>query len=507
MDGWFRFLQEGGCRQCSTIVCRVRIAYNGHMGLPRNFRYSWEYPVLAGMIIVFLVIKVANMGYRLSDTNIYFSTAKALLSGRPLYTDVVFTNLPLWPYIAAAYVFVTGQQVLFFFATSFFEVIAITLLLYFLLRKMPLPPPLRLLLSASYLFSYLTLAGSDHQTGIYTATLLAVAAYYAYEEKRYAVSGMLAALMLMTKAHTVGIAAAIALHDILARRAASWRLLLGFCATLAIGMAPTLISSFDAFYRQVFGYSLIRPQSADRAEVAWFLLGRYWLFVLAFLGAMPVFKRIPLLMAICAAYIASMLLFHDPYLYYYNPVVPFLVLVLGHAYVYAAERFRHEMIPAAAGSLAALSILAHVSEYAPLISSYGKITEIEKLVAEVKKHDPAFLYGPMQFTTLISHVSGVRMLGGIVDTTYKMYDVGLYDATEYTKKVLSEKTMVITFGRVEYGIVNGAAQVVGVSTKHDRIYNVDQIVARCKVVYLHPLVFTPETNSLNLLTCYDPARE
>ena len=41
---------------------------------------------------IFLLLKLTNLGIRMSDTNIYFYTAYELLQGKILYKDIFFTN-------------------------------------------------------------------------------------------------------------------------------------------------------------------------------------------------------------------------------------------------------------------------------------------------------------------------------------------------------------------------------------------------------------------------------
>src|SRR3989344_2258851 len=86
----------------------------------------WIFVILG----VFLLVKADPFQIRISDTNIYFLTARQILEGRVLYKDIFFTNFPLFPYMSILYGFLTGWNLTYFFATPLVEIAIITLLIY-----------------------------------------------------------------------------------------------------------------------------------------------------------------------------------------------------------------------------------------------------------------------------------------------------------------------------------------------------------------------------------------
>lgn len=150
---------------------------------------------------LFLLLKVTNLGIRLSDTNIYFYTGYALLQGKVLYRDIFFTNFPLLPYASSLYYLLTFKQLSLFYFTAAIEAAITGFLLYQIVLKQTKQQLLATLSAAMYLFSFLLLATSEHQTGVFLASVFAVTSYYFFTEKRFLLTGIFIALALLTKAY------------------------------------------------------------------------------------------------------------------------------------------------------------------------------------------------------------------------------------------------------------------------------------------------------------------
>ena len=87
--------------------------------------------ILLIFFAIFLKIKLAYTAINFfTDTEIYFYTAYKLIHGQMLYKDIFFTNLPLFPYISAIYLFLTGGNIYGFYFTSSIEAVLVAVFIY-----------------------------------------------------------------------------------------------------------------------------------------------------------------------------------------------------------------------------------------------------------------------------------------------------------------------------------------------------------------------------------------
>src|SRR5690606_29145625 len=115
---------------------------------------------------------------------IYFYTGLQLLKGNMLYKDVFFTNFPLFPYVSSLYVLLSFKQLPLFFFTAVIEASLVGFLLYSIILKQTKHMLTATLSAMVYLFSFMILSTTDHQTGVFLASVFAVASYYFYTEKK-----------------------------------------------------------------------------------------------------------------------------------------------------------------------------------------------------------------------------------------------------------------------------------------------------------------------------------
>src|SRR3989338_5346813 len=129
------------------------------------------------LALPFFLLKLTNIGIWLSDTNIYFYTGYQLLQGKVLYRDIFFTNFPLLPYISSLYFLLTAGNLPLFFFTASIEAIFVGFMIYIIVLKENNSKLLALLASSVYLYSFIVLTTSNHQTGVFIASLFAVLSY------------------------------------------------------------------------------------------------------------------------------------------------------------------------------------------------------------------------------------------------------------------------------------------------------------------------------------------
>ncbi len=447
------------------------------------------------IVLVFLILyKSGNLGVRLSDTNIYFYTGYQLLQGKILYKDIFFTNFPLLPYLSSLYFLLTGGSINLFFLTPIIEICTVGFLIYFIVYKQHKSAYLAFLTSILYLFSFIVLSTSDHQTGVFFASIVSLTSYYFYLNKRYVISGAFLALALLTKAYFLPILLTFLTMIVIKK---NWKELLNFLigAGMAgiIVMLPSLIFAFPDFIKDVFQYSLTRSQGIGKSNIAWFFITHDFLLFVLMIFSIVNLKKNKFLGLMSIFGIVFFLLYQDIYYLYLNFMVPFLVLSFPGFYNSVQKNFNLQkaIIPTILIPFLLYNFIIYNSNFRNL----QKLSEVEKIVEAIKKENPKALYGVNDITPLLSYKSGVPLLNGVIDTNANIYRKGILNAQEMTKDAISQKALLVTHG------LNYPEQGVEESVT-DEIFDTKQVKKSCKLVKSFPVQMEGPQNRLNLLRCY-----
>ncbi|HLL60707.1 MAG TPA: glycosyltransferase family 39 protein, partial [Candidatus Nitrosocosmicus sp.] len=219
-----------------------------------------------------IVLKAGHAGIRLSDTNIYFYTSWLILHGKLLYKDIFFTNLPVFPYISALYVFLLGNLE-WYYLTATLEVIIVGLLIYFITKKrFKDKRNVALTCSFLYIFSFITLSTSDHQSGVFLSSILAMASYFFYIEKRYLLLGISLGITLTIKAYLLPIIIAFFLFLAIKESKNMLISLVSFLITIIIVLTPFVILAGPEFKTNILQYSLVRLPGLSKINIILFFI-------------------------------------------------------------------------------------------------------------------------------------------------------------------------------------------------------------------------------------------
>jgi drug/metabolite transporter superfamily protein YnfA len=452
------------------------------------------YIPIALLIITFIIIKSASFGVRLSDTNIYFFTGYKLLEGQVLYRDIFFTNFPLLPYLSSIYFLLTGGSLSLFFLTPVIEVSAVSFLIYLITKEKTGNTYLSITSSVLYLFSFIILSTSDHQTGVFFASLAAVLSYYFYLHKRFLVSGIFIALTLLTKVYFLPIFLALLTIFIIDRE---WkqvlRFIIGAVVTGIIIMLPTLIFAFSDFINNVFMYSLTRSQGIEKSGIIWFFITHdFLLFVLLLFNLFNI-KNNRFFGLVSLFGILFVFVYKDVYYLYLNFLIPFLALSFPEFYEFIQKNFHPQkaILPTILVPFIFYSIITYVNGFQDL----QKINNLSEITNAIKNENPKVLYGVNDIAPVLSYTSGVPLLNNIIDTNSNIYRKGILNAKKLTNDAIAQKGMIIAHGVYypEYGVEEAVV---------DEIFDKEQVKKSCKLVKSFPIKMEGPENRLNLLRCY-----
>ena len=170
-----------------------------------SLKYTWlkdkYFLIFLGVILLFLIINISQIGFKFSDENIYFYMGKLILQGQLPYQDFFFASPPLQIIIIAGFLTLFGSKIILLKLLPIFASIISSIFIFIILKKR-FSSLHGLLASTLYLFSFVVLTTTDHSTGIHLATMFLVIGCYLIYEKKYFLAGILVSLSLLTRLYS-----------------------------------------------------------------------------------------------------------------------------------------------------------------------------------------------------------------------------------------------------------------------------------------------------------------
>lgn len=442
---------------------------------------------------ILIILRLSNLSVRLSDTNIYFYTAYEILHGKLLYKDIFFTNLPLFPYISSVYLFLSKNNILFYYFTPTIEISIITLLMYYLVYKKTKEYMTALCAALLYLFSFMVLSTSEHQTGVFLASLFSIIAYFFWERKKYILMGIILACMLLTKAYFLPVAISFFLTLFIQKNyKILFKISLSFSLTICGILLPFLILSPNELYRDIVQYSLTRLAGVSKIDILWFFLTKDFLFFMLLVFNFFNFRKNIFFACISLFSILFFFFYTDTYYLYLNFLPPFLCLSLPLFLHFLKQQLHTQkfVFPTILVLFLSLNIILYMNTFRDL----GEISNIDLLTTTIQKYQPSALYGINDVTPALAYMTNTPLLNDIVDTNESIFRKKFLNADTLTADAIEQKAMIITHGasypeaNVEEKILNG-------------IFNKQMIQKHCKQVVSIPVFTEGVVNRVNLFSC------
>jgi hypothetical protein len=462
------------------------------MALPSNEEIMKRFLPILCIIVPFLLYKIFNLSIRLSDSNIYFYTGYQLLQGKVLYKDIFFTNFPLLPYISSLYFIILFGSLTLFFLTPALEASAVAILIYFLVQKQTKNPMLPALSSMLYLYSFIVLATSDHQSGVFIASLFAVISYYFFTEKKYVLTGIFIALALLTKAYFLPIIASYTAVLLLTKAYKPFaKLLTAALITTLVVLLPTLLFAYQDFIKDVFIYSLTRTQGVEKGRLIWFFLTHDFILFVALLFNFYLLTKKNFFGFVSLFGMLFFFIYQDIYYLYLNYLVPFLCISIPYLYQALEKNFKPNqyVLPSVIGIFILYNVFSYISGFRNL-----QKVDLSEMTKIIKKQNPKYLYGINSLTPALSYTSGIPLLHNIVDTNPNIYRKGFLSSKKMSDDAIKSNTLIIGEG-MDYPIYQTQELLIG------EIFIVDTIKKSCKNVASFPVQNEGIENRINLFSC------
>ena len=448
------------------------------------------------LILAFLAIKVANNGVRLSDTNSYFNVAYQISHGKILYKDIFFSNFPFFSYISSLYYFLSGKNISIFFFTSAIEIAITSFFIYLITYRKTKNYISSLTSSVIYLFSFIVLSTSDHQTGVFTASLLAVISYYFLQEKRISLAGIFIALSVFTKAYFLPIFLSFFAYIFIKK---GWKNSIQFGISFAITglivLLPFLILAPKQLIWDIFGFSLTRPAGLVKLDIMWFFITRDFILFFLLIFNLLNFRKNIFFGFVSIFSILFFFGYQDVYYLYLNFLAPFLCLSFYELYFFISDKFHPQrlVIPTIILVFVSLNLFTYTSPY---YRNLGKVENLDRITSTIISEKPDFIYGVNDITPLLIALTDIPALENINDAHEYLFMRGIYDKKLLTQKAIKTKTIIVTHG-ADYPDYNFRQDII------DNIFVKDDILKKCKIILSSPILQAEgPANRINLFRCY-----
>jgi len=446
------------------------------------------------VLLSFLIIKITNLGVRLSDTNIYFDIAYQITQGKIIYRDFFFSNFPLFAYISSLYYFLVGKNLELFFTTTVLEVITISSLIYYITYKKTKGYIVSFLSVILYIFSFIVLSTSDHQTGVFTASLFAVLGYLFLYKKNYFLSGLFVAMSLFTKAYFIPVTASFFVYILLKR---NFKNFLIFTITfIIIGLfivLPSLLLSPKEFIHDIFLFSLSRPAGTLKSDVLGFFIGKDFLFFVILIFNLINFKKNLFFSLISLFSIILFFYFQDVYYLYLNFAIPFLCLSLYEIYDFWTKDLKLEKIIIA--SVVIVFIVFNLFNYLSGYKDLEKISNFETMTKSIIQQKPKYLYGVNDITPAFFSITNLLPIDNVRDAHEYFFSKNALNKEALTNKAIHSKTIIISHGAY-YPDQNIDQKIV------DGIFDNNLVLKSCKLLASFPVQAEGVINRINLFKCF-----
>ncbi len=446
------------------------------------------------LLLLFFVAKITNLGVRLSDTNIYFDVAYQIFQGKLIYRDFFYANFPFFPYISSLYYFLVGKNIEFFYITSALEVIAVSSLIYYIAYDKTKNALVSFFSSIIYIFSFIVLSTSDHQTGVFTASLFAVLGYLFLHKKNFFLSGLFVSLSFFTKAYFIPIAISFFIYLLLQKNYKhTVRFVIAFIATGLVITLPFLFFAQKEFIDDIFQFSLTRPAGILKSDVAWFFISKDFLLFVILAFNIFNFRKNSFFALISVFSIILFFLFQDVYYLYLNFIVPFLCLSFYEFYIFWTEKLKFQKMII----LSVVTVFVIIGAY-NYFSSYRdlqKINGFRKIVQIINNERPNYLYGVNDITPALLNTTKVLPLENVRDAHEYFFSKKILDKEFLTNKAVNSKTIIISHGAF-YPYLNINEQIV------DGIFNKQLVLKSCRLLDSIPVKSEGIVNRINLFKCF-----
>ena len=406
----------------------------------------FRYIILFIFISIFLGIKLANNSINFfTDTETYFYTGYKLLHGQRLYTDIFFTNLPLFPYISALYFLLTRGNIYAYYFTSSIEATLVAILIYKIIYRETSDYLSSTISALLYLFSLVTLFITKGQSGIITASLFLVITYYFLLKKKYLLSGIFLSVCFLTKGYFIVVIPAFFLKVFILKDREKYYFYIGFLVLTSLVFLPFTFTSFKEIFAETVKFYVSKGAGIPKETILQYVFTYDPLLFLLFVYNILRIKKNLFFGTLCLFFLFYFIFSSGVYYLYLSMIVPFLCISYPSFYYSIQKRLQYQKYVLEPFVLVYILYVSLV--YLLSFSSSNKVNYFSEMINIVKKEKPSYLYGVSGLSAILAYETGTPLLENIIDTNEDLYKNNIYDGRKLTKKAIQQKAMLISVGR------------------------------------------------------------
>ncbi len=464
-------------------------------------RFPWikdKYSLgLIGILLIFAIIKISQIGFKFSDENIYFYMGKLMLQGQLPYRDFFFASPPLQIIIITSFLGLIGSKVLLLKLLPIFATITSSIFVFKIAKKAT-SSSYGLIASILYLFSFVVLTTTDHSTGVHLTTMFFIISLYLTSRQRFFLAGIFSAFSLLTRLYSAFAIIGIMLYLLIKNRKGLFKFISGLALTFIPANILLLIFFGKNYINSVFLYHFLKSQGISKLKIFSFFIRWDFIPVILSILAIPLKNKRKIALPLVAGTTISLfyLFYTDIYYLYLGLLVPTLAIIGSWTlYSFSKKIPRRIFVPILIIFLGFVMInntIFYLKDHAPT----AKIDFIQDLTEYIEKNSKPneTIYGSFEITPLVALLSEREITGNYVDTNEKTFLTGMYDINQRTNEINQSTKFVIM-----KALLDSRGYIIAM----DNIIDGKVLLKECKIKKIYPVKRDYEDNAVLVFDCKD----
>lgn len=441
------------------------------------------------VFLAFILVKIPSIGPKISDENYLWYSAKLLADGILPYKDFFFASPPLQIGIQALLFKTIGFNI---WAFKFLPIIYSIISAFFIYLSLKSSGQVKALLGVVlFLFSFVVLTTTDHDSGVHLLTMLLFASFY-FSDKKPMLAGILGGLSCLVRLYALPAVLAIIVFYLFTNKTKFIKFATGFVFSFVLPMAALFL--VPNFGKDIIFYHLLKTEGISKVNILSFFVRWDWLILLGFLSFIFLEKKrlsLPFLIVIFQG--LFYIIFADIYYLYFIVLIPFLAIIAMQGVLTLTTKTKIDTNFAVA--MVIIIAIYNSLFYLNLHAKTSRIEQLPQITSFIQNNSGKSdkIYGAYEITPLIALVAKRQILDNLVDTNAKIF---------LTKTVNLDERLKVLDGRVKFIIT---LEVVNLATgevlRIDPIGHYEFLQGKCKIAKDYPIAKDYNYNKIVIWDC------
>jgi len=406
------------------------------------------------IVVAFILVRITNLNYSISDENTSFYIAKLMSEGKIVYKDIFYAHPPLQIYLFAMLYKIFGFNFLLLKITPLIFIIISGLFIFKIMQRHSNISALIAVLLL--LFSYDSLRFNTYAMGInLTAMFLIISVYFLFE-KKYLLSGIFSGLAGITGLYSLIPIAAIFVYLFFKDKRNFLFFLIGFSLIFLLVNLIFIILYGNDYIAPVYKFHLLKPKgdSTIMPLISRIIKTNPLLFILPFVYFLAK-KKLNLIVYISIVHFLFLILFQKTFGYYFMLLFPFLAIIAAYSITKTRLKMNKSIIIAITILLIVLSsIISSIKFIKYDFQNFNNADEIAEFIAANSDKDET-IFGDDSTTPLIALLSKRKIALDFADANSLRFRSGIDDLNELIRNLKKSENRFIIVYQVNFGKITG----------------------------------------------------